>query len=213
MMRVEILIIGTGAQAKYALETFHLAGKEAIGIISLPGEKSIASLDGAPVVASLDELEDVYEKHEKPLLLFCCSKNRLKEELKTRLEKYRPAYVSAIHPTAVISRTATVGQGTIINARAVIQPFVKVGNHAMIHAGVVIEHDCVVDDYANLAPNVTLAGWTRVGKGATLYTGAIAIPTINIGEYATIGAGGVVLQNIPDNATAVGIPARLLQKG
>lgn len=208
----EILIIGTGAQAKYALEIFHLTGRKVIGLISLSGERPLAALDDVPVLGTFEHLEDIYRKHKKSSLLFCCSKNKKKEELANRLEKQQPEYATAIHPAAMIARTAMVGHGAIINAGAVIQPFAKVGCHVMIHAGVVIEHDCIVMDYANLAPNVTLAGWVKVGKGATLYSGAVVIPNMEISDSAVVGAGGVVIDDIQRGMTAVGIPARPAHK-
>ena len=212
MITKKILIIGTCAQAKYALDIFRLTGEKVIGLISLPGESPPGLLDDVPVLGSLDGLEEIYEEQEKPSLLFCCSNNRKKEELANHLENRRPEYATAIHPAAVIARTVTVGKGVIINAGAVIQPFAKIGCHVMIHAGVVVEHDCIVGNYANLAPNATLAGWVRVGKGATVYTGAVVIPTKKIGDYAVVGAGGIVIDNIEGGITVAGVPAYQIKK-
>ncbi|MEW6614452.1 MAG: NeuD/PglB/VioB family sugar acetyltransferase [Thermodesulfobacteriota bacterium] len=208
-MSQQILIIGTGAQAKYALEIFHLREVPVAGLISLPEETLTEKLDGADLLGNLDNFEDIYLKNRKPYLLLCCSKNKTKEELGKRLSKYSPGYINAIHPTAVIARTAVLGHGIIVNSNAVIQPYASIGNHVMIHAGVIIEHDCVIQDYVNLAPRVTLAGYVKIGKGATVYTGAVVAPKIEVGEYSVIGAGGVVLANVNDNVTVAGVPAHV----
>lgn len=211
-MNKKILLIGTGAQAKYALEIFHLKNKHVVGLIALPEETPPVSIDGVEMLGDLENLEDIYIKNNQPDLLFCCSKNKLKEQLEIKLSAYFPHYANAIHPNAVIARTATLGQGMIINANATIQPYARIGNHVMIHAGVVIEHDCVIGDYVNLAPSVTLAGYVKIGKGATVYTAAAIIPTIEIGDYAVVGAGAVVLKNVKNDSTVVGCAAREIKK-
>ena len=207
-----ILLIGTGAQAKYALEIFHLNNRKVVGMIALEGESPPASMDGVDVLGNLMDFEKKYLGNNQPAILFCCSNNRFKAEMETKLAGYSPRYANAIHPAAVIARTAVLGKGIIINANAVIQPYARLGNHVMIHAGVVIEHDCVIGNYANLAPGVVLAGHVKVGKGAMVYTAAAVIPAIEIGDNAVVGAGAVVLKNVKNNATVVGCPAREIKK-
>ena len=207
-MNNKILLIGTGAQAKYALEIFHIIDRNVVGLIALPEETPPASIDGINVLGSMEDFEKIYMKIGQPSLLLCCSKNKLKEQLEIKLSRYSPQYANAVHPRSVIARTVTLGHGMIVNAIAVIQPFARIGNHVMIHAGAIIEHDCVVGDYANLAPGSALAGHVKIGKGATVYAGAVVVPTVEIGEYAIIGAGGVVLENVRNDVTVAGCPAR-----
>jgi len=204
----KILIIGTGAQAKYALEIFHLRKLPVVGIIALPGETPPEKIDGVSVIGSIDQFDDIYSKNGKPSLVLCCSKNIIKEKIVKELAKHDCQYINVIHPSAVIARTAIVGRGVIVNANAVIQPYAKVGNHVMIHAGVIIEHDCAIGEYTNLAPNVTLAGYVKVEKGATVYSGAVVVPNMKIGEYAVVGAGSVVLKNVKEHMIVAGCPAR-----
>ena len=202
-----ILIIGTGAQAKYALEIFNLSNMTVCGLIALPEESPPESLDNTEVLGDLQDFESIYQKCKKPSLLICCSRNKDKEELKDSLSKYNPEYTNAIHPKAVITRTAVLGKGIIVNACAVIQPYARIGNHVMIHAGVIIEHDCIIQDFVNLAPKVTLAGHVKIGKGTTVYTGAVISPTVETGDYCTVGAGSVVLRRVEGGKKVAGAPA------
>jgi len=202
-----ILIIGTGAQAKYALEIFNLNNMAVCGLVALPEEPTPESLDNADVLGSIQRFESIYQKYKQPSLLLCCSRNEGKEELNNSLLKYDPEYTNAIHPKAVIARTAVLGQGIIVNACTVIQPYARIGNHVMIHAGVIIEHDCIIHDFVNLAPKVTLAGHVKIGKGTTVYTGAVISPTVKTGDYCTVGAGSVVLRSVEDGKKVAGVPA------
>ena len=206
-MPQKILIVGSGAQAKYALEIFKLLNKPVIGLITLPNEATPEFLSGINVLGCLEDFGKIYQKSGKPSLILCCSKSKKKEEVEQNLSQYSPHYVNAIHPAAVIAQTAIVGHGVIMNACAVVQPFAKIGNHVMIHAGVIVEHDCILKDFVNLAPRVTLTGHVKVGKGATVCTGAVVLPNVEVGEFSIVGAGGVVLNKVENNTTVVGIPA------
>jgi acetyltransferase EpsM len=76
-----------------------------------------------------------------------------------------------------------------------------------------VDHDCVVEDFAHLAPGVRLAGNVHVGEGALLGVGSCVIPGVRIGRWATVGAGAAVIEDVPDYATVVGVPARVIKIG
>lgn len=210
MTAKKILIIGTGAQSKYALETFQLLGRDVLGILTLPGEDCRVPALMERIIGSLDELDKVYRDGDQPETLLATSSNHKKEEVTGELQSYHPSYASAIHPAAIIASSATLGHGLIVNANAVVQPFATVGSHCMIHAGTIIEHDCTVADFVNIAPRATLAGYVKIGQGTTVCAGAVVIPTIKIGRHAVIGAGAVVTSDVADYQKVAGVPARII---
>lgn len=202
-----VIILGTGAQAKYAIDTLSLIGEHRIeGLIEVQQrDEEKTSVLGKPVIGGL-EILDGYSPDDVSLVV-ALSSNRLKEEISQSFIKKSFSFLNCIHPAAVISPSATLGTGLIINAGAIIQPLARIGNFVMLHAGVVVEHDNIVDDYVNLAPGVKLAGWVKVRRGATIYTGAAVIPCMEIGEYSIVGAGSVVINNINANEVVCGVPA------
>jgi sugar O-acyltransferase (sialic acid O-acetyltransferase NeuD family) len=133
---------------------------------------------------------------------------RFEEALQSGL---RPAV--CVHPTAWISPSASIGAGTIVMARAVVQANARIGKNCIINTAAIIEHDCVIGDHTHLSPSVTLGGTVSVGEYVHMGIGAIAIPGSRIGDRSVIGAGAVVLREIPADVTAVGVPARILVKG
>jgi sugar O-acyltransferase (sialic acid O-acetyltransferase NeuD family) len=203
----EIIIIGTGAQAKYALEIFKLTSQPVRGIIALPGKTEIEEFDGVPVLGGISEFEGRIIQNNSLLILLAFRNNALKAEFVKRFAPFNPKYLNAVHPSAIIATTAILGAGIILNANAVIQPYAYVGNHTMIHAGVIVEHDCIVGDFVNLAPRAILTGHVKVGRCSTIYSGAVVAPTVEIGRDCIVGAGSVVLENVKDGKTVVGIPA------
>lgn len=118
---------------------------------------------------------------------------------------------TAIHADAYISKRATVGEGTVVMAGARVNPDVRIGKHCIINTCASIDHDCVLEDYVHISPNATLSGNVTVGEGTHIGVGASVIQGIKIGKWCTIGAGAAVIRDIPDYATAVGCPAKVIK--
>jgi acetyltransferase EpsM len=121
------------------------------------------------------------------------------------------AFGTAIHADAYLSKRATVGEGTVIMAGVRVNPDVTIGKHCIVNTCASIDHDCVLEDYVHISPNATLSGDVRVGEGTHIGVGASVVQCIRIGKWATIGAGAVVIGDIPDYATAVGCPAKVIK--
>lgn len=123
------------------------------------------------------------------------------------------AFANAIHSSAIISRFAQIGVGNMILHGSIVQAQTTIGNHVIINTGAQIDHDCVIEDFAHIAPGVVLCGTVKVGEGTLIGARAIVIPGKKIGKWVTIGAGSVVVKDIPDYAVAVGNPARVIKIG
>jgi sugar O-acyltransferase (sialic acid O-acetyltransferase NeuD family) len=210
-MMEKMMILGLGAQTKYVLETFTLSKEyEPAGIMMLePGLPKFEHLYQVPILAWDEERLRSYQKEGISRAMVVHSNNQKKSKFMTKVMDLGFTLVNAIHPRACIATNVRLGYNVIINANAVIQPFAQVGNGVMIHAGVVLEHDNVIEDCVNLAPGATLAGWVLVREGAYIYTNATVIPTRRIGKHAIVGAGALVLQDVPDYAVVAGNPARI----
>lgn len=118
---------------------------------------------------------------------------------------------TAIHATARLSKRAVVNEGTVVMAGVTVNADTNIGKHCIINTSASIDHDCVIGDYAHISPNATLSGDVQVGEGTHVGAGASVIQGIKIGRWCTIGAGTVVIRDIPDYATAVGNPARIIK--
>jgi len=116
-----------------------------------------------------------------------------------------------------------IGKNTKIDSFVYIEEGVTIGDNCKIRPFVFIPTGVVIEDNVFIAPNVTFTNdkqprargeWTRlnttVKKNASIGAGSTISPGVEIGENALIGAGSVVTKNIPDNAIAVGVPARVV---
>lgn len=131
---------------------------------------------------------------------------------KTIAERYdgKARYAAVIHPGALISKRVQVGDGTVVMAGTVINTDTRIGQHCIINTSASIDHDCDLADYVHISPNATLCGNVSVGEGTHVGAGSVVIQGIRIGKWSTIGAGAVVIKDVPDYATVVGNPGRLI---
>jgi UDP-N-acetylbacillosamine N-acetyltransferase len=115
-----------------------------------------------------------------------------------------------VHPAAVVSPLAEIGDGAYIGPGAVVNAEAMVGLGALINSGAIVEHHVQVHRCAHVAPGAVLCGSVHVGQGAMIGAGAVVLPGLTIGERAVVGGGSVVIDHVQPGQTVVGHPARSL---
>jgi len=116
-------------------------------------------------------------------------------------------------PTSVVARTATLGEGSVVNAAAVIAAAAELGRFVHVNRSASIGHHNSIGEFATLGPGCVLAGHVSVGRGAFVGAGATCAPQVSIGQNAVVGAGAVVVRDVPAGAVAVGNPAKAIREG
>jgi sugar O-acyltransferase (sialic acid O-acetyltransferase NeuD family) len=130
---------------------------------------------------------------------------------KNVVETIQAVYLTAVHPTAIVSRFSTISEGSVVMAGAIINAGSKIGKHCIINTGAIIEHECVMEDYVHVSPNASMAGNVTVGEGSHIGIGAVIIQGITIGKWVVVGAGAVIINDVPDYAVVVGIPGKIIK--
>ena len=118
------------------------------------------------------------------------------------------SFPTIIFPGSVVSSHAIIGEGSVISPNVTIDRDVKIGCHVKISQNASINHDDIIGDYSLICPSVSLAGKVTIEKGCFVGIGSAVIPQKTIGEYAVVGAGSVVVSDIPANTTVMGVPAK-----
>lgn len=119
--------------------------------------------------------------------------------------------VSVVHPTATISRYASLGIGSVVMAGAVVNVDTHIGQSALINTGATVDHDCRLANGVHICPGAHLSGNVRVGHCSMVGVGVAVKQGITIGSQAIIGAGAVVINHVDDGVIVVGNPARKLR--
>lgn len=128
-----------------------------------------------------------------------------------RISKLYKNFGTAIHPSSIISPSVKIDEGSVVMANVSINADTQIGKHVIINTSASIDHDCRIDDFAHISPNASLAGNVFIEEGAHIGIGASIIQGVSIGKFATVGAGSVVIKNVPDGATVVGVPAKIIK--
>lgn len=199
-----IYVIGAGGHAKVVLATLHAMAQKVKCI--LDDDKTIwgKSILGIEVKGSVSSLQNS-DRPTKAIIAIGDSKTR--KMIADSLPNVE--WVNAIHPSALIHSSVKIGNGTVIFAGTVIQPDTIIGNHCIVNTSASIDHDCSVKDYVHIAPGCHLAGGVTLSEGAFLGIGSSVIPGVAIGHWSVCGAGSVIVRDIPDNAKAFGVPAKM----
>jgi UDP-perosamine 4-acetyltransferase len=201
-----VVIIGGGGHAKVVIESLRASGKAVAAIVD--ADPTPRSVLGVPVVGDDLALADLRGQGLSELFV-ALGENRLREKLGGKARDLGFTLVNAIHPSAVISPTARIGEGVAVMAGVAINADSRIGDLAIVNTGAVVDHDCVLGAACHLGPATALAGNVTLGDRAFLGVGARAIPGVTIGADAIVGAGGVVVRDLPDGVLAVGVPAKI----
>lgn len=200
------VIIGAGAHGKVVLDILREQGEEVLGWLddnaALWGKKHC----GLEVLGGMDNAPPDLAA------IVAIGHNEVRMKLAAKAESKGLTLINAIHPSAVISRTAMLGRGVCVCAGAVVGADARLGDNVLVNTGSTVDHDCVLEEGACLAPGVTTAGAVRIGRGAYVSTGTVLVAGVSIGEQAVVGAGAVVTKHIPAGVLALGMPARVVKK-
>lgn len=120
--------------------------------------------------------------------------------------------VNIIDSTAVISKTAQIGEGNFIGKYAVINADAVIGNNNVINTKALIEHECLVGSHTHISTNSTINGNVIVEDSVFLGSTAVCNGQLKIGLHSIVGSGSVVINDVEPYTTVVGVPARVLRR-
>jgi UDP-perosamine 4-acetyltransferase len=204
-----VLIVGGGGHSKVVIEIFRSTGHEPAGILD-PHTKERHVL-GVTVMGGDDKAEELFESGYRYAHV-AIGENALRRRIGDRLKHIGFTLMNALHPSAVISPSAEIGDGVAVMANAVINAKARVADFVIVNTGAIVEHDCSVGIATHVAPRSVMGGNVVLDDGVLFGIGAVARPLSRIGARAVVGAGAVVIGVIEADAIVAGSPARLLKR-
>ena len=133
----------------------------------------------------------------------------------TRLSKIRTLLkvganlATIIHPSASISKSASLKDGVAVFANSSVNAETTVGIGSILNTNSSVDHDCNLGEGVHISPGVNLGGHVKVGDRSWVGIGSVVIQCSEIGKDVIIGAGSAVVSNIPDSCVAVGVPCKV----
>lgn len=145
---------------------------------------------GTYIIGRTCDIEKIHSNDNQIEFIIAIGNNAVRNEI---YNKYaRLINYTAIHPAAVISKTATIGKGTMIGANAIINVNSTVEENCIINTGTIVEHDCCIEESAHLSYRVTIGAGTKIGKMAYVEAGALIDRNMQIKDNEHIMMGSII---------------------
>jgi sugar O-acyltransferase (sialic acid O-acetyltransferase NeuD family) len=210
----KVVILGAGGFASETIDIFDSVNArepvwDVLGFVIDPEYGAPGTIvNDKPVLGGFDWLRD----HRRGIEVICAVGA---PELRYRMvRKARDAGISfctVIHPSAVLTRWVTLGEGTIVTAGCILTNRIRVGNHVHLNLDCTVGHDVTLGDFVTVSPGVHISGNVDLQEGCIIGTGSNLIEKVKVGVWSVVGAGSTVISDIPPNTTAVGVPARVIK--
>ena len=211
----KVVIIGAGGFGREVLDIIDACNQvqeiyDPLGFIVDPQFGKPGTLvNDRPIMGGFDWLE----MHGEDTFVVCAvGPSHQRYQLIERAKELNCRFISLIHPSVIMTRWISIGEGVVIAAGSILTNQIQIGNHVHVNLDCTIGHNAHLKDFVTLAPGVHISGNVTLETGAYVGTGANLIEKLQIGEWSTVGAGSVVTGDIPASSTAVGVPARVIKE-
>ena len=183
-----------------------------LNIIGIIDNTLKETYEGVNVIGTDDDRHDIFKKYGDVPLVLTPDKPVIREKLYHIYKDAGFSFKTIVSPTARISRTAVIGEGTIVQDGVNVSSHTKIGDFVKLNTMSNVMHDCNVGNFTTIAPNVCILGRISIGENCYIGANATVLPDVKIVGGTTIGAGATVLKTIEEKGVYIGTPTRLLKK-
>ena len=202
------MVIGAGGYAKSVLDSVDYYNYRIKGFVDeFSSEEEHL---GYPILwHSLDEIESP----EKYFYFIAIGNNERRKVWFDRLVDRKLRLINVVDRSAIISPEAKIGKGCFFGKMSVVNSKAVIGDDCIINTKSLVEHGCTVHNHVNISTNAVINGDVVIGEGTFVGTSSTTIGQKKVGQWSAIGAGAVVINDIEDNVTVVGVPAKVIKEG
>lgn len=201
-MSKKIVFIGASGHGKVLAD---IAAKNGYAeIVFLDDNAEVKSCGQYPVVGTSKD-SDTYADCD---FFVSIGSPNARERIQNMLEEKGFSVATLIHPNAVVADSTVLGKGTAVMAGAVINPDAVLGKGCIVNTCASVDHDCTLLDFVHVAVGAHVAGTVQIGARTWIGAGVTVSNNVNICSDCLIGAGAVVVKDITEGGTYIGVPAR-----
>lgn len=186
----KIILVGFGGHAKSVADCIERQGKyEIIGYTDIQQHGSKYNYLGSD-----DVLRDYFEKGIRNVAIGIgyLGKGEIRQKLYEKIKKIGFSFPIIIDPSAVVSCSSSIGEGSFIGKGAIVNAEAEIGKMAIINTKALIEHECVVKDFAHVAVSAVLCGQVEIGEAAFIGANATVIQCQKVAAGKIIPAGATI---------------------
>ena len=209
-----ILVIGASGHAEIVVDSVEKEGRYRLaGLVDdylAPGEERF----GYPVLGTHQDIPRLMAEEGIVGGLVGIGDNWTRRRIWKDVRRLAPdfRFVSVIHPDAQVGRGASIGEGSLLMVGAILNPGARMGRNCVISTNASLDHDASMSDHASLSGKVATGGNVRIGACTAVMLDVTIAHGITIGEHTVVGAGSLVLHDLPGRCVAYGTPARVIRR-
>jgi sugar O-acyltransferase (sialic acid O-acetyltransferase NeuD family) len=202
-MKSQAIVIGAGGHARVVGAALCSLGVEVAGFFDKSFNGAEELICGGSLIGTLGDVAkfgtDSYDAY------VAIGDNEKRAELVDHLRHAGYALPALIHPMSRLELNCRIGEASHLCIGAMLASQVLIGKGVIVNTGSSVDHESMISDFVHLAPGVVLGGRVRIGEGAFIGIGARVAEKLSIGRGAVVGAGSIVLKDVPDGARVIGI--------
>lgn len=207
-----LILVGGGGHCKAVIDVAISAGREISGIIdnAIPIGSTVLDI---PVIGTDDNISDFAHENVEFLITVGQIKSpAIRKRLTLAITQSGGVLAeSVIASTAHIAIGAKIGRGTVVMHNAVVNSDATIGENCIINTGAIVEHDCIVGDFVHISTGTIVNGASTIGNDTFIGSHATIAHTANVADNTVVGAGAVVVNDINEEGTYFGIPAKKIR--
>jgi sugar O-acyltransferase (sialic acid O-acetyltransferase NeuD family) len=199
-----LAILGAGGHGRVIAESAVSSG----WTVNFFDDALVGQVDGLPVAGKAADVIDARVDGA----IVAIGDNRIRLAWIGRLRASGVRIVTVADPSSQVSITARIGDGSFIARGAIVSTGAILGSGCIINTAATVDHDCRLGDGVHISPGAHLSGAVQIGEASWLGTACAVRNNITIGSDVIVGVGGVVVNNVGNGQTVVGVPARPMEK-
>jgi sugar O-acyltransferase (sialic acid O-acetyltransferase NeuD family) len=205
-----VVIIGAGENADIAYEYFtHDSPRDVAGFAVEREFLSAPEHQGLPLIA-IDDLPKRFPHtdYDTYVAISSTQLNRLRERLYLQVKAMGYTCASYVSSRAFVWHNVTIGENTFVFENNVLQHHVEVGDNVVLWSGNHVGHRTRIADHVFLSSHVVVSGYCSIGAYTFMGVNSCVGDGITIAEDCVVGAGAVVVKDLPARGVYVGSPAK-----